>query len=374
MRTNFNKRILLLIICCLLLSSLSGCKNDKSDPAPAYVPQAEPAEAPEVSTDWEKELQDYLKTATLKATTNAVLHTGQKGSYMELQLQKGATIDVHQKRGYDLIGYENSSGVKYVDADGHVIKEYIGNDRLLLKAVYSTQDFTIQFCKDSGRDTDLNALICAFDKPITATDLHIGKVMGDECIIGLTDKNGNEVLSAGQEIVYIEDFGSCVNYSTRTVDLYVKTAKINFHKERLSTYEVSTEGFLEQSLNTTKEKCDSLSFAEYTDLPTLKALGYENVIIQIETQIRATNGKQLIRILNDWPEEKKELDDVTLFNSGKIDLATKEGDSKEYQVTVTIPIEKISDKIYIAYNAEGLPLANNDWKSNGLALTITFSK
>ena len=372
MRTSYKKRILLLIICCLLLSILSGCKEKKPDPTPAYVPQVKPTEAPEVSTDWEKELQDYLETATLKSTTNAVLYISQN-NYMELNLQKGSTIDVIQQKGYDLYGCENSSGVKYVDADGHVIKEYIGNDRLLLKAVYSPQNFTIQFFQDNERDTDLNAIICAFDKPISASDLHIGKVMGNECIIGLTDKNRNEVLSASQKEVKIEDFGTCVNYSTQTVDLYVKKVPITFHQERLDTYEVSTEGFLEQSLNTSKEKYDSISFTEHTDLSALKDLGYKDVTIQIETEIRATNGKQLIRILNTWPEGKKGLDDATIFDSGKIDMSNKDGELMSYKESVTIPIEDISDEIYIVYGAEGLPFVNNDWKSECLAITITFN-
>ena len=255
-------------------------------------------------------IQEYLETATLKETTNAVLHTGQKGNYMEFNLQKGDTIQVLQKSGYDLIGYENSSGVKYVDADGRVLKEYKGNNILLLKASFSAQDFTVKFYRDTERATELNAIICAFDKPISARDLHVGKVLGDDCIIGFTDKNGRDVLSAGQKEIYIEDLRACVNYSTCTVDLYVKTTCITFHKERLDTYEVSTEGFLNQSLNSSGIQFDTVSISDYTDLSALRALGYKNVTIQIETEIRATNGKQFIRILNAWPEDKKELDDV----------------------------------------------------------------
>lgn len=373
MRLSYKKKTQLLIICSLVFALLSGCGNDDPEPTSATIFPDKNTEATEANTDWEKELQDYLETATLKETTNAVLHTGQKGNYMELHLQKGDTIDVLQKSGYDLVGYENSSGVKYVDADGRVLKEYVGNNILLLKASFSAQDFTIQFFRGNDRATELNAIICAFDKPIAATDLHVGKVFDDDCIIGFTDKEGKDVLSASQKKVYIEDFGACVNYSTRTVELHVKTTLLSFHKERLDTYEVSTEGFLNQSLNSSGNQYDAVSIADYTDLAAIKALGYKNVTIQIETEIRATNGKQLIRILNAWPEDKKELDDVTIFDSGKIDLANKDGELLSYTNSVTIPIEQISDEIFIVYNAEGLPFVDNDWKSECLSITLTFS-
>lgn len=373
MRIRYKKRTQLLIICCLFFALLSGCGDDDTEPTFATMPQTKPTEVRIDNTDWEKDLQDYLETAMLKETTNAVLHTGQKGNYMELHLQKGDTIDVLQKSGYDLVGYENSSGVKYVDADGRVLKEYVGNNILLLKASFSAQDFTITFFRGDDRATELNQIICAFDKPISAADLHVGKVIGEECIIGFTDESGHDVLSASQKEVYIEDLGTCVNYSTRTVDLHVKTTSISFHKERLDTYEVSTEGFLNQSLNSSGKQYDTVSIADYTDLASIKALGYKNVTIQIETEIRATNGKQLIRILNAWPEDKKELDDVTIFDSGKIDLANKDDERLSYKNSVTIPIEQISDEIFIVYNAEGLPFADNDWKSECLSITITFS-
>lgn len=358
---------------CLIFALLVGCGKDNPEPTSANTPQTNPTEASEYNTDWEKELQDYLKTATLKDTTNAVLHTGQKGNYMELNLKKGETINVFQKSGYDLVGYENSSGVKYVDADGLVLKEYVGNNILLLKASFSAQDFTIRFFRDTNRATDLNQIICAFDKPISAADLHVGNVLGDDCIIGFTDMNGNDVVSASQKKVYIEDLRPCVNYTTRTVDLHVKTTRISFHKERLDTYEVTTDGFLNQSLNNSGQQCDSVSIADYTDLPALKALGYKNISIQIETEIRATNGKQYILILNAWPEDKKALDDVTIFESGKIELANKDGELLSYGNSFTIPIDQISNEIYIVYNAEGLPFANNNWKSECLSITITFS-
>lgn len=373
MRTSYKKRTRFLIIGCLILALLTGCGKDDPDPGPAITPQTKPTETSVHNTDWEKELQDYLKTATLKDATNAVLYTGQKGNYMELHLKKGETIDVLQKSGYDLVGYENSSGVKYVDADGKVLKEYVGNNILLLKASFSAQDFTIRFFRENNRATDLNQIICAFDKPISAADLHVGNVIGDDCIIGFTDKSGNDVVSASKKKVYIEDLGACVNYSECTVDLYIKTTCISFHKERLDTYEVTTDGFLNQSLNTAGKQYDTISIADYTDLSALKALGYENVTIQIETEIRATNGKQLIRILNAWPEEKKELDDVTIFDSGKIDLANTDGKSMTYTNTVTIPIEQISDDIFIAYNSEGMGFGNKDWKSECVSITITFS-
>ena len=374
MQIRYIKRTHLLIVCCLLAVLLFGCRNDDPEPTSATMPQNNSADSNIHNADWEKELQDYLETATLKETTNAVLHTGQKGNYMELHLQKGDTIDVLQKSGYDLVGYENSSGTKYVDADGRVLKEYVGNNVLLLKASFSPQEFTIRFYKDDERATDLNAIICAFDKPISAMDLHVGKVLGDDCIIGLTEKNGNDVLSAGQKEVYIENLGSCVNYSARTVDLYVKTTCINFHEERLDTYKVSTDGYLNQSLNSSGKQYDFISFEEHaTDLSALKALGYENVIIQIETEIRATNGKQSIRILNAWPEDKKALDDVTIFDSGKIDLANKDGERRSYRDSATISIEDISDEIFIVYNADGSILANGEWKSECLSISITFS-
>lgn len=369
-----NKKIThLLIICSLVFVLLSGCGNDDPEPTSATMFPDKNTEATEANTDWEKELQDYLDTATLKETTNAVLHTGQKGNYMELHLQKGDTIDVLQKSGYDLVGYENSSGVKYVDADGRVLKEYVGNNILLLKASFSAQDFTITFFRGDDRATELNQIICAFDKPISAADLHVGKVIGEECIIGFTDESGQDVLSASQKEVYIEDLVTCVNYSAHTVDLRIKTTSISFHKERLDTYEVSTEGFLNQSLNSSGNQYDTVSIADYTDLASIKALGYNNVTIQIETEIRATNGKQLIRILNAWPEDKKELDDVTIFDSGKIAMANKDGERLSYKNSIKIPIEQISDEIFIVYNAEGLPFTDNDWKSECLSITITFS-
>lgn len=373
MRISYKKRTRFLIIACLIFALLAGCGKGDPEPTSANTPQTNPTEASEYNTDWEKELQDYLETATLKETTNAVLHTGQKGNYMELHLQKGDTIDVLQKSGYDLVGYENSSGVKYVDADGLVLKEYVGNNILLLKASFSAQDFTVRFFRDNSRATDLNQIICAFDKPISAADLHVGNVIGDDCIIGFTDMNGNDMISASQKKIYIEDLGSCVNYSTCTVDLYVKTTCISFHKERLNTYEVTTDGFLKQSLNSSGKQYDTVSIADYTDLSALKALGYKNVSIQIETEIRAAHGKQYIRILNAWPEDKKALDDVTIFDSGKLDLANKEGELTSYKSSATIPIEQISDELFVVYNAEGIGFGNKDWKSECLSITITFS-
>lgn len=373
MRISSKKRIRFLIIACLIFALLAGCGKDDPEPISETTPPTKSLEVSEYNTDWEKELQDYLKTATLKESTNAVLHTGQKGNYMELHLQKGETIDVLQKSGYDLVGYENSSGVKYVDADGLVLKEYVGNNILLLKASFSAQDFTVRFFRDNSRATDLNQIICAFDKPISTSDLHVGNVIGDDCIIGFTDLDGKDVVSASQKKIYIEDLGSCVNYSTCTVDLYVKTTCISFHKERLDTYEVTTDGFLNQSLNSSGKQYDTVSVADYTNLSALKALGYKNVFIQIETEIRATNGKQYIRILNAWPEDKKALDDVTIFDSGKLDLANKEGELTSYKSSATIPIEQISDELFIVYNAEGIGFGNKDWKSECLSITITFS-
>lgn len=373
MRKSYKKKIQLLIIFCLVFALLAGCGKDAPEPISATTHQTRPTEETIPNTDWEEELQEYLETATLKETTNAVLYTGQKGNYMELHLQKGDTIDVLQKSGYDLAGYENGSGVKYVDAEGRVLKEYVGNNILLLKASFSAQEFTIKFFRGADRATELNAIICAFDKPISASDLHVGKVFGDECIIGFTDESGNDVISADQKDIYIEHLGACVNYSTRTVDLYVKTTYVSFHDERLDTYKVSEEGFLNQTLNSAGKQCDIIPIADYTDLTAIKALGYKNATIQIETEIRATSGKQLIRMLNAWPEDKEELDDVTIFDSGKIDLASKEGDCLSYKSSAAIPIEEIGDEIYIAYNAGGLPFADNSWKSECISITITFS-
>ena len=111
MKINYKKKIPFFIICCLLLALLAGCGKADSEPDSVVIPQEEPTEAFDNNTDWEKELQDYLETATLKETTNAVLHTGQKGNYMELHLQKGDTI----KSLLDLAGIYEDSDLRLIN-------------------------------------------------------------------------------------------------------------------------------------------------------------------------------------------------------------------------------------------------------------------
>ena len=104
-----HKIIFMLLIC---VSLLSGCgKSDDTVEPELPSPTEAPTPAPVPDIDWELELTEYLKTAKLKPSTNAVVHTGQTGVYMELSLRKGSHIDVLQKRGYLFEGYETKDGV-----------------------------------------------------------------------------------------------------------------------------------------------------------------------------------------------------------------------------------------------------------------------
>ena len=64
------------------------------------------------------------------------------------------------------------------------------------------------------------------------------------------------------------------------------------------------------------------------------------------------------------------MDDYVLFESGNIDLANKE---ETYVAKIDIPLEKIGEQLYFAYNAGG-SMTEDSWKSNGLAITVTFEK
>lgn len=358
----------------LCVSLLSGCGkpklDDSTDPAPAptsVVPSPDPA--PDL--DWEKELTEYLETAKLKPSTNAVVHTGQSGVYMELSLQKGAHIDVLQKRGYTFEGYETKDGVQYVDSTGKVIKEYIGNNKLLLKASFLPEEFTVRFFLDGQQSKDLNSVIYFFDEPLDPASIHLSKELNGACIIGFEDGVGNQVINADTESISIKDLGACVDYDAKTVDLHAVTTDVVLSHIRASTYQVTDKGFLEQSLDSKGTKYDFVDVDECVDINALKALGYINATISIECDIKAESGKQQITILSDWPETEKGLKDVTLFDSEKLDYANM---NESYKDSITLPIDDVDSSLYVAYTAHGLPIKSDGWKSDGMEVKVSFSK
>ena len=364
-----HKIIFMLLIC---VSLLSGCgKSDDTVEPELPSPTEAPTPAPVPDIDWELELTEYLKTSKLKPSTNAVVHTGQTGVYMELSLRKGSHIDVLQKRGYLFEGYETKDGVQYVDSNGKVVKDYIGNNTLLLNASFLPEEFTVRFYINEQQAKDLNSVIYSFDKPLEPSSIHLGKEINGVCIIGYKDYAGNLVIEPNTQSINIKDLGACVDYDAKTVDLHAVTTDVALSHIRASTYQVSDKGFLEQSLDSKGTKYDFADVDECIDISALKTLGYANATINIECDIRAESGKQQIIVLRDWPETDKGVKEVTLFDSGKIDYANSD---ESYKGSITVPIDEIGPSIYVAYTSHGLPIKSSGWKSDGLEIVISFSK
>ena len=297
-------------------------------------------------------------------------------SIIEAQIIEGEKITIPQKTGYNF--KEGTTGgkekEKYIDSTGKFIRKYNGNNILLLKACYEPIEFEVRFFKNNERIRDLKQITVGYDQDLSK-DLHIGETINEkECIYGWKDLNGNLVARCGDSEVYISDLGDCVNYSENTVDLYMDTVAICFEPEpRLDTYTITDEGFLNQTLNNTGKQYDCLEFSNYTDLEKLKELGYSTAHLVIECEVQATSGKQYINVLSKWPEDKKKMDDYVLFESGNIDLVNKEEKSETYVAKIDIPLEKIGEQLYFVYNAGG-SMTEDSWKSNGLAITVTFEK
>ena len=117
-----------------------------------------------------------------------------------------------------------------------------------------------------------------------------------------------------------------------------------------------------------------MEIGPHVDIDALIALGYKTATIDIACDIRATSGKQHIVLLSEWPDSDKQIDSITLFNSGKLDYANKEGHSTSYSVSINVPIENIGSEIYVAYKADGLPIKNDTWTSDGMEIKLTFAK
>lgn len=363
------KLLLILLLMCLFF--VAGCRKENSSDAPEPVDPTPVMPVDEPEYDGEQELTEYLETAQLKPSTNAVVHTGQSGGYMELTLKKGSRIDVLQKRGYTFEGYETKDGVQYVDSNGTVVKEYIGNNTLLLKAAFLPAEFTVRFFLDGRQTKDLNSVIYSFDKPLDPSSIHLGKELNGTCIIGYKDKAGNLVVKANTKSINIKDLGASVDYEANTVDLHAVTTDVALSHVRANTYQVSDKGFLKQSLDSKGTKYDFVVVDECVDIDALKVLGYANATISIECDIKAESGKQQIKILRDWPETEKEVKDVTLFDSKKVDYTNT---NTSYTGSVTVPIDEIGESIYIVYTAHGLPIKSNGWKSDGMEVKVSFSK
>ncbi|NBI68199.1 hypothetical protein D1646_15600 [Pseudoflavonifractor sp. 60] len=221
------KLLLILLLMCLFFAVGCGKESSSDAPEPVDLTPVMPVDEPEY--DWEQELTEYLETAQLKPSTNAVVHTGQSGGYMELTLKKGSRIDVLQKRGYTFEGYETKDGVQYVDSNGTIVKEYIGNNTLLLKAAFLPAEFTVRFFLDGQQTKDLNSVIYSFDKPLDPSSIHLGKELNGVCIIGYKDKAGNLVVKANTKSINIKDLGASVDYEANTVDLHASQPMWHCH-------------------------------------------------------------------------------------------------------------------------------------------------
>lgn len=349
---------------CLLMT---GCGHEPVLPTPEPVP-----DVTETIADWTEILEDYIKKTKLKPETNAVLYI-EGDIIVEAEVLEGEYINIPNKTGYNFEGFVTSENDKYVDSKGMFTRTYNGNNILLLKASFIPQEFEVSFFKKNERIRDLFQFTCAYDQDLSE-DLHIGDVINqNECIFGWKDSEDNLVVKCGDEDVYIADLAECVDYSKNTVDLYIDAVMTSFYWQRLTHYDITENGFLNQTLNNAGEKNDCLDFSVYTDLKKLKELGYSTVHLKIECDVKATFGKQYINILSDWPEDEKELKEYVLFESGNIDLANKEGKAETYVKEVDIPLASIGEKIYIAYNAGG-SITEDSWKSQVIAITVTFEK
>ena len=365
-------KIAFVLLLCISLLSPCGKPDDPTDPAPAPT-QVVPSPDPTPDLDWEKELTEYLETAKLKPSTNAVVHTGQSGVYMELSLQKGSHIDVLQKRGYTFEGYETKDGVQYVDSTGKVTKEYIGNNKLLLKASFLPEEFTVRFFLDGQQSKDLNSVIYFFDEPLDPASIHLGKELNGTCVIGFEDGGGNQVISADTESISIKDLGACVDYDAKTVDLHAITIDVALSYVRKNTYQINDNGFLKQSLDSKGTKYDSVDLEKETDIGALKALGYTTATIHIECSFKTESGKPQIKVLKEWPKEKKDIKNATLSNKND-DNKNFDEEKNRYYNTITIPMDELGSSIYVAYNTSGVPLKSDGWKSDGVEVKVSFSK
>ena len=358
--------LLMIFLMCLIMAA---CKKD--DPIEPGAVVLDPVDIEPV-VDWEDVLREYIEKTKLDPNTNVVLYV-EGNTIIEAQIIEGEVINPPKKMGYNFKGGITSDNVKYIDSTGRFIRKHNGNNILLLKASYEPIEFEVRFFKDNERIRELKQITVGYDQELSK-DLHIGDLIDEkECIYGWKDLNGNLIAQCGDREVYISDLGDCVNYSDNTVDLHMDTVMICFNWERLDTYIITDEGFLNQTLNNTGKKYDCLEFSNHTDMEKLKELGYSTAHVVIECGVNATSGKQYLNILSEWPEDKKELEKCLLFESENIDLANKEEKSETYVKEVDIPLDKMGEQIYFAYNAGGT-LAEDSWKSDVLAITVTFEK
>ena len=361
------KVINLLIIFCMCLL-LTACGDN--EPTVSESDTVIPTEKIQPVVNWEDVLREYIEKTKLKPNTNAVLYV-ESDIIVEVQIIEGESINIPSKTGYNFNGYITEDDVKYVDSTGRFIRKHTGNNILLLKASFEPIEFEVRFFKDNERIRDLKQITVGYDQDLSK-DLHIGDIIEQtECIYGWKDLTGNLVAQCGDNEVYISDLGDCVNYSDNTVDLYMDTVAIFFNWERLDSYTITDEGFLNQTLNNAGKKYDCLKFTDHTDLEKLKNLGYSTAHVVVECDVKATSGKQYLNILSEWAEDKKQMDEYLLFESENIDLANKEEKSETYVKEVDIPLEKLGEQIFFAYNAGGT-IAEDNWKSDVLAITVTF--
>lgn len=382
------KNIAIFAVSALILLSLVGCKSrDTSSTTSASVLSPKVEETVQPAVDWETNLKNKIKTATLESDTNAIVCMDQSGdSYRQFHLVKGSTVEILERQGYRFDGYKSGDGVTYVDENGEVIKECAEKDLLYLKAEFEPEEFTINFFQNGRTETDKATLTCLYTDDILP-ELRLGRTIknseGDElCVVGYADENGNIVIDGNDISVKIEDLVGCVNYTDKTVNLYDIITPISWKQVRLNAYDVSDKGILNQTLNSSGIAKDVFDIGENIDVVALKSVGYTYAEITLECEISAMGGTQYIQVLNAWPDDKKEIENHLLLDSGKIEIKTESGESETYTEQPTkVSIDNFIDEdgntiecIYVGYNAGGLPIAKKNWTSGSMSIEIKFLK